>query len=118
MSAAALLAEAAAAGVRLALAADGNVRATGPASPDLIAKLRAGKPELVELLRGYRCRHCGEPIGWPRPVGLVFGDGTAAHHACHERAETKRVRRLAGRNPAAGALAHGPEPTIRRERVS
>ena len=95
MSAAALLAEAAAAGVTLALARDGMVRATGPASPELVARLRARKPELVQLLRGYRCRHCGEVMGWPGPVGLVLADGTAAHHRCDARAEAGGVRRHA-----------------------
>jgi hypothetical protein len=30
-------------------------------------------------------------MGWPRPVGVVFADGTAAHHACRERAEVERI---------------------------
>lgn len=33
------------------------------------------------------CKYCREPMGWPRPVGVVYGDRTAAHHACDERAE-------------------------------
>jgi hypothetical protein len=28
------------------------------------------------------CRRCGEPMGWPAPCGVVYGDGTAEHHDC------------------------------------
>src|SRR6478672_7817776 len=87
LSAAALLAEVSAAGVSLRLIDGGKVRAAGAVPPALLDRLRERKAELVALLRGDACRHCGAPMAWPAPVGLVFGDGTAAHHACHEKAE-------------------------------
>jgi hypothetical protein len=31
-------------------------------------------------------------MGWPGPVGVVFADSTAAHHACAERAEVERIQ--------------------------
>ena len=79
MNAVALLAEAHAAGVTLRLA-DGTPKVGGDPPPDLLARLRAHKAELVELLRGDRCRHCSERMAWPGPAGLIFDDGTAAHH--------------------------------------
>ena len=47
-------------------------------------KITSASPVISD---GSRCRHCGLPMGWPRPVGLVFGDGTAAHHGCDAQAE-------------------------------
>jgi hypothetical protein len=90
----ALLAEATAAGMRVRLADGGGLRASGRAPPDLLARLRAHKAELVGLLSGGVCRHCGEVMGWPAPVGRMFADGMAAHHACHERAEAGHRCRL------------------------
>jgi hypothetical protein len=48
-------------------------------------------------------------MGWPRPVGVVFG-GTAVHHACDERAEVERMERRAGN--AGSTLPHA-SPTDR-----
>ena len=28
--------------------------------------------------RAIACRWCGEPLAWPRPVGITFADGTAS----------------------------------------
>ena len=112
MSAAvALRAEAEASGVRLRLAGDGKVRAAG-APPELLARLREHKAELAELLAGHLCKHCGEVMDWPAPVGRMFGDGTAAHHACHERAEVERIRRQASNAVTPAALADEAEVTV------
>jgi hypothetical protein len=53
-------------------------------------------------------------MGWPRPAGVVFGDGTAAHHACDEAAEAARIKRLTANalspeamNDAAEMMVHG-----------
>jgi hypothetical protein len=54
--------------VRLRLAGDGKVRASG-APLELLARLREHKAELAELLAGHLCRHCGEVMNWPAPVG-------------------------------------------------
>lgn len=117
MSAAvALRAEAEAAGVRLRLAGDGKVKAAG-VPPALLARLREHKAELAELLAGHLCRHCGEVMGWPGPVGRMFGDGTAAHHACRERAEVERIRARAANALSAEALADAAEVTIRGEEL-
>jgi len=42
------------------------------------------QPDRAALPRGDICRYCGELMGWPRPVGVAFADGTAAHHACYQ----------------------------------
>jgi hypothetical protein len=44
------------------------VRAAG-APPELLARLREHKAALAELLTGHLCRHCGEVMNWPAPVG-------------------------------------------------
>jgi hypothetical protein len=51
-------------------------------------------------------------MGWPRPVGLVFGDGTAAHVTCEDRWERERVGRHAFWPKA---IAEEAEITVRRE---
>ena len=59
MSAVLALTQAARAGVDLQLAPDGKLKAKAPsgvASPQLLALLRAHKGELLDLLRGDRCR--------------------------------------------------------------
>ena len=118
MSAAvALRAEATAAGVRLRLAGDGKVKAAG-APLALLARLREHKAELAELLAGHLCKHCGEVMDWPAPVGRMFGDGTAAHHACHERAEVELIRARAANAVTPEALADEAETTIRGEELS
>jgi hypothetical protein len=115
LSAAALLAEVSAAGVSLRLIDGGKVRAAGAVPPALLDRLRERKAELVALLRGDACRHCGAPMAWPAPVGLVFGDGTAAHHACHEKAEVARIMRVARNAVSPETLADPAEVTMRRE---
>jgi hypothetical protein len=48
-------------------------------------------------------------MSWPRPVGAMFADGTAAHHASYERAEIERIRRRAERDFSPDALADEAE---------
>jgi hypothetical protein len=92
VKAAHLVAQAEAAGVRVQLNPDGRIRMVAAQAPpaDLLAVLRARKAEIIELLRGERCRHCGERIDWTRPGAVIFADGRAAHLACYERIETER----------------------------
>jgi hypothetical protein len=89
VSAVRLLAEAAAAGVTVQLEPDGRVRLAAEREPPahLLTELRAHKPELVALLRGERCRHCGERIDWRQPNAVTFANGWAAHLACYELVE-------------------------------
>jgi hypothetical protein len=61
------------------------------------------------------CRYCGEPIGWPRPVGIVFADGTAVHHACAERAEVERIQRRAESALSPEAMSDPAEMMVPRE---
>ncbi len=107
--------DAEASGVRLRLSADGKVKVGGGAPPELLSRLRERKLELAELLAGYLCRHCGEVMNWPAPVGVMFADGSGAHHACHERAEVERVRARAGNALSVLALADEAEVTVRGE---
>jgi hypothetical protein len=116
-AAVALRAEAEATGVRLRLVGDGKVKAAG-APPGLLARLREHKAELAGLLAGHLCRHCGEVMDWPAPVGRMFADGTAAHHACHERTEVEHIRARAANALSAEALADEAEVTIRGEELS
>ena len=117
MSAAvALLAEAEAAGASLRAAGNGNVRAAG-APLALLARLREHKAELLELLTANACRHCGEAMDWPGPVGRMFADGTGAHHACHERAEVERIRARAANAVSPEALGDAAELTVRGEEL-
>lgn len=96
-------------------------------APALLAELRAAKHELLALLRGDRCRFCGGPMAWPEPCGVVYGDGTAAHHGCRLLAAGGRFPSRPGdlRRPIlflfgddAAPLADGPEgfhrPTLRK----
>ena len=62
-----------------------------------------------------RCRYCGEPTGWPRPVEIVFGDGAALHHHCYERAEVERIRRHASNANTPEAMADEAELMIHGE---
>ena len=115
MSAAvALRAEAEATGVRLRLAGDGKVRASG-APLELLARLREHKAELAELLAGHLCRHCGGLIEDLRPGWLAFGDGTAAHLGCHDRAEVERIKARAAKALSREAVADPAELTVRGE---
>ena len=115
MSAAALLAEARAAGVTLRLAGS-TPKVAGSPSPELLARLRAARVEVVELLRGDRCRWCGGHMGWPAPVGVVEGTGASLHHHCYHTAEVERLL-AAGRRAAASpdALADPAEVLLRGE---
>ena len=61
------------------------------------------------------CRHCGEPMGWPRPVGLTLGDGTALHHRCAELFEVDRVKSRAANALTPAALVDEAELTARGE---
>jgi hypothetical protein len=76
------------AGLRLRLAEDGKVmiQGTPEAVPvDLLARLRQYRDEIVALLRGDPCRHCGKHLAWPGAVGVVFGDNMAACLRCYEK---------------------------------
>jgi hypothetical protein len=112
-AAAALLLEARGAGVRLRLADYGKVKVPESTPPELLDQLRAHKLELAALLRGDACRYCGESIGWPRPAGVVFADGTAAHHACDEAAEVARIKRLAANALSPEAMSDLAEMMVR-----
>ena len=90
MSAPALLREAAEAGVNLRLV-EGRPKMSGAPSPDLLARLRAHKEELTQILAGDRCRRCGERMRWPEPDGVVYADGAAEHHACRIWAANERA---------------------------
>ncbi|HEX6013993.1 MAG TPA: hypothetical protein VFY87_19790 [Geminicoccaceae bacterium] len=92
MSAVRLLREAQAAGLRLRVE-DGQVRVAADRAPptELLEGLRAHKSEILELLRGERCRGCGERLAWPAPVGVVHGDGQASCLPCYYEAAAKRA---------------------------
>jgi prepilin-type processing-associated H-X9-DG protein len=60
---------------------------------------RKHKAEVVALLRGERCRHCGERIDWRAFANVAFADGQAACLPCYEAAEAERQ---ATRGAAAG----------------
>jgi hypothetical protein len=76
-AAAVLLAEAEVVGVRLRLADDGKVRAAASTPPALLARRRAHKAELAELLRAQvnrpgeagPCPACGHRAVWRAPPG-------------------------------------------------
>src|SRR4051812_26411743 len=76
---------------------DGKPKVGGAPSADLLARLREAKPELVELLRGDRCRWCGDRLAWPGPAGIVFADGTAECLRCEAR-EVGRLLAAGERN--------------------
>jgi hypothetical protein len=84
LTAVALLRTAKAAGLRFV--PDGarlRLKADHPPQPDLLARLREHKPELLALLGREACRQCGGRLGWPLPGGVAFSDGTAACHDCY-----------------------------------
>ena len=78
------------------LAASGNeLRARFPVgrkSAELLFLLKAHKAELLGILTGDRCRFCGEEMAWPAAAGVVFGDRTAAHHACYAADTLRRAK--------------------------
>ncbi len=85
-----LRAEAAGSGLELWLEGE-RVRWRGRPTPHLLTRLREHKAELVELLRGERCRRCGHPLRWPEPAGVISADGTAEHHECRLLAAAERA---------------------------
>lgn len=95
MKAAGLLREAARAGVTVRLA-EGKAKVGGQPSPELLARLRERKMAIVAILRGDACRWCSEPLAWPRPVGVVFADGTSECMSCADQ-ELERIWRAAER---------------------
>jgi hypothetical protein len=116
----ALVAEARASGHQLRVA-DGKVKVTGKPERGLLERLRQHKAELVELLDGRRCRHCGEPVTdqhWRHRAGalaLPFADGMVAHVECHEQAEVDRIL-AAARRAVRAELADDPgEVALRGE---
>ena len=73
-------------GVGLSVRLDGGrLLAAANSPPELLARLRAHKAEIVEILRADRCRWCGEPLRWPGPAGVVLGDGLAECMPCVDR---------------------------------
>jgi hypothetical protein len=97
-SAADILREARAAGITLSLWRGFiDWRAEQGPGESMLARLRNAKAELVEILGGDRCRHCSKRMTWPGPVGVVFGDGTAAHIGCFKEAEGERLMAAAAR---------------------
>ena len=97
---------------------DGNhvrLTATYPPGTELVAALRNHKGEIIEILRGDRCRQCGAPLPWPDPAGIVLADGTAE---CMAGAARELGRLLAAAERAVAdpdALADEAELTIRGE---
>jgi hypothetical protein len=116
-AAAALLLEARGVGVHFRLAEDGKVKVPASTPLELLDRLRAHKLELAAPLCGDACRYCGEPMGWPRPVGVVFADGTAAHHACDEAAEVARIKRLAANALSPQAMNDPAEMMVRGKMI-
>ena len=84
-------------GIRLSTQ-DGFIdwEATREPPASLTCLIRDHKPGLIEILKGDRCRWCGELLDWPRPVGVVFGDQTAECLPCGD-AEAHLARRRAVR---------------------
>ena len=106
MSAARLLADARAAGVQLWR--DGErVRWRGAPPAGLIDQLRTHKCDLIELLRGDRCRSCDERMAWPGPAGVMFADGTAECQRCTD-AKAARLY-AAARRAVAGVVGVSDE---------
>ena len=113
MSAVRALAEARAAGVELWC--DGpRVRWRGSPTDELLARLRPFRAEVAEVLRGDRCRLCGEPLAWPGPAGVVYADSTAECVACADR-EVGRILAAAERVTAPEFAADEGEVVLRGE---
>ena len=114
MTAAALLREAAQAGVTVRLT-EGKPKVGGSPKPELLARLRENKATIVEILKGDACRWCGTPLDWPRPAGITFADGTTECMACAD-AECERIWRAAERvTQSADARADPAEVMLRGE---
>ena len=91
MSALATLHRAREAGVTLTLCGGRvDLAAAYPPCAELLEALREHKAEIVQILNANACRLCGEPLAWPRPVGVILGDGTAECMGCFE-AEAWRI---------------------------
>jgi hypothetical protein len=89
---AALLGEAEAAGCSFAVAgARVTLLAEGRPPDGLVARLREYRAEILELLRGGRCRHCGARLAWPAPVGVVHAGGKASCWGCYYAAAAHRA---------------------------
>ena len=87
LSPVALLRDTKAAGLRLTVEGPSlRIAADREPPPVLLARLRTHKAEMLALLRGDACLHCGRPMAWPKPVGVAFADGTAACHPCYAAA--------------------------------
>ena len=110
MSAVAVLARAERARLRLTVE-NGALRCRPTPPTELLDELRHHKAELMDILVGDRCRHCGEPLDWRRAGPRAFADGLSAHHGCYE-ADAMRRAELA-RTP--DALADEAEITLRGE---
>jgi hypothetical protein len=50
-------------------------------------------------------------MGWPGPVGVILGDGTALHQRCSETFHVERIRRLARNTHSPDAMADEAELT-------
>ena len=50
-----------------------------------LVAIAAVKPDLIEILRGDRCRWCGDRLAWPGPAGITFADSTSECMACVDR---------------------------------
>lgn len=104
-----LLDEANAAGVGIRLVG-GRLKAGGNPPLDLLTRLRAHKAALTALLSGNVCRHCGRPMAWPAPVGVILADGTAEHHECRLLVAGQRaVAGIAATNDAGEMICPGDE---------
>ena len=81
----------------------------------LVQRLRDHKPELIQILRGERCRRCGERLSWPGPAGVVFADGTAECMPCADREVGRIVTAAARAVEAPAALADEAETMLHPE---
>jgi hypothetical protein len=86
----------------IAVGTDLKLRAEQPPAPELLARLRAHKAVLLQVLTGHRCRECGETIDWRTPGAVAFADDAAAHLTCYER-------------PRGASRGHGPQPYAARD---
>lgn len=113
MSAARLLREAEAAGVRLRLAQGGAVKAAGTVSLELLARLRAQKAGLVAILRGDACRWCGAAVA--KPDGMTLGDHTIGHYTCYVADTMRRAEQALAPLPADDGGVDDAELMVRGE---
>ena len=114
MTAAALLREAAQAGVTVRLA-EGKPKVAGNPPPELLARLRENKAAIVTILIGDACRWCGEILRWPRPAGIIFADGLASACRVLSRGRPHLARRGAVTIESPDALSDPAEVMLRGE---